>query len=399
MLIKKLLNPRNNSREISPSLVKSILFILFFVVYSVTEMNNLSSRVLEDYYFGLDVPHYTFGIGHVIRHPLTTWLLESYRDFIDDLLHITISPPVTKLLFSFFGAINVVIVYSICTMLFRWHKRVLVTACYGFSLGVWYVASVPESYIISMTLYSLYFWYFIKHCSDLRLTKVLVSLGILTLALLNDISSVYLLLLPFTYYNRKIITNKKIRSYFLLHVFFILACCMVVRLNEWHLVEFYSNMRNDFSVPSFIKDDFIEPLLNLIFFSIGAPSHEVSYAPRMLPHAPVYFQPSVWGYMDHTVTAIFFVFYSGLITIALSRIQLIKHNKFIIPFMVFIAARYLSIINVNPGEAFVFLTLSTLPFLLILFCLFDAAQFRYRGAFELIFILSMIASNLRFFIY
>jgi len=390
--------PRKNI--IIPSfLVKSILFILFFAVYSVTEMNNLSSRVLEDYAFGADVPHYTFGIGHGFRHPITAKLMEFYRGFISILLPITITPFVMKLLFSFFGAINVMIVHSICSMFFSRYRSVLVAVCYGFSLSVWYFSSVPESYVFSATLYSLYFWYFIKHCSDLRLIKVLILLGLLTLALLNDISSVYLLLLPFVYYNKKIITDKKIRSYFLLHVFFIFACCVVIKINEWPVVEFYSNMRNDFSVTSFIKDDFIEPLLNLLFFSIGAPSHEVTYAPRMLPYYPGYFQPSVWGYMSQIVTAIFFVFYSGLMIIALTRVQLIKHNKFIIPFIIFLFARYLSIIFLNPGEAFLFTMLSTLPLLLVLFCLFDSAQFRYKGAFELILILSMTASNLMFFIY
>jgi len=399
MIIKRILNSRINLVAISHLHVKGIFFILFLAVYFVTEINNLSSRNLNDYPFGGDIPHYTFDIGHIFRHPLTTWLIKSYRGLIEGMFHVTASIPAMKFLFSFFGAINIVIVYSICTMFFNRYRSVLYTACYGFSLSVWYFSSVPESYVISATLYSLYIWYFIKHSSDLRLTQVLISLGILTLALLNDISSVFLLLLPLTYYNKKIITDKKIRRFFLLHVFFFLASWFVIKFQQWPLVEFYSNMRNDFSVKSFMINDFMEPLLNVTFFSIGAPSHEVSYAPRMLPHYPGYFVPSLWGYMNHIVTAIFFVFYSGFIMIALSRIHLIKHNKFIIPFIIFIIARYVSIIFVNPGEAFLFTILSTLPLLLVLFFLFDMTNFKYKGIFEFILTFSIAASNLRFFIY
>ena len=84
--------------------------------------------------------------------------------------------------------------------------------------------------------------------------------------------------------------------------------------------------------------------------------------------------------------------------IAFSRVQMIKHNKFIIPFITFIAVRYLSIVWFNPDEAFLFTALSTLPLLLTLFCLFDTARFRFKGAFELVLFLSMFASNLRFLI-
>jgi len=398
MIIKKLLIYSNNLSTILRPHVEIILFILFLLVYLVTEMNNISSRNLSDYPFGADVPNYTFGIGNLWHHPLTGWLITSYRYFINNLLHIAYSTTVAKFLFSFFGAINVMIVYRIFLMFFNRYKSFLFTVCYGFSLSVWYFSSVPESYVISATLYSLYFWYFIKHCSDLRLMKVLILLGILAFAICNDISSVFLLFLPLIYFNKEIITNKRIRSYFLLHVFFLVALCIMFKFLGWDVVKFFLIQREGYGPSSYVLSDFIEPFLNVIFFSVGAPSHETSYAPRLLSFNSAFFKPTLLGYMDHIVTAIFFIFYGSLMIIALSRVQLIKHNKFIIPFIVFIAARYLSIVFFNPGEAFLFTTLSTLPLLLILFCLFDTAHFRYKGAFELVLFLSMFASNLRFLI-
>jgi len=221
MIIKKLLNYSNNPSTILRPNVKIILFLSFLVVYFVTEINNLSSKNLFDYPFGSDVPNYMFGTGNGWHHPLTVRLIVFYRYLINDLLHIANSTIVAKFPYAFCGAINIVIVHSIFSNFFNRYKSVLFTVCYGFSLSVWYFSSVPESYGISATLYSLYFWYFIKHCSDLRFTKVLILLVILTFAIWNDISSVFLLFLPLMYFNKEIITDKKIRNYFLLHVFFL----------------------------------------------------------------------------------------------------------------------------------------------------------------------------------
>lgn len=418
MITKKLLNFCNNPTAISRLFVKMILFMSFLVVYFVTEMNALSSQNIVDYPlgfgadvqrytfgggwkypFGADVPAYIFGNGTGRHHPLMTRLIASYRYLIGDLLHIASSTTVAKFPYSFSGAINIVIVHSVFSMFFNRYKSLLFTVCYGFSLSVWYFSSVPESYGISVTLYSLYFWYFIKHCSDLRLSKVLILLGILTFAIWNDISSVFLLFLPLMYFNKKIINDKKIRNYFFLHVFFLVVCgILMYEFGEWHVIEFFLKAREGYTPSIYVLGDFIEPLLNVTFFSIGAPSHELSYMPRLPAYNPAHFQPSLLGYLNHIVTAVFFVFYSILIIIAVSRIQLIEHNKFIIPFITFVVVRYLSIVFFNPGEAFLFTALSTLPLLLTLFCLFDTVRFRYKGVFELVLFFSMFASNLRFLI-
>lgn len=373
-------------------------FAFFSIVYFLTYLNSLSSTNLTAYPFGSDVPLYLYERGNP-EHPLVIALLSIWR-WLLGLTNMPTAPAYIKAPFALAGALNVTVaIAAFATIFDRW-RVLLFGACYGCSLSVWYFGSVPESYGVSTLLYSIYLLIFLQSAKHgITTWHATLMAGTLLLALLNDASAVLLTLVPLVYYGGRAWSDRSIRTAATVQIGACLLFLVLVTAFTGFVQRYVSLFSNyaaatlGTSAPGVgNRVELLDALLNFFFFSIGAPSAEVTHASALFPSYVGFFEPSLLTYLRHPVTLLFLVFYGALLTFV--RVQ--HTTRLMLAFLCLIGVRLALILVFNPGEAFLYTPVTTLPLLLVLFSYLESSRMRHKTAFVALLLLCTAGANFRF---
>ena len=388
----------DNTKTISIAL----LFSFFFVTYFFTGLHNQSSLSLEDYPFGADSPFYFFNGGIdkqlLLRH-VTTVLLSSWLNDIFNNI---------KVFYAVTGALGVVISYGIFSQFFNSRLSILCSCIYGFSLSIWFFSSFPESYIVTTIFINLYIYIFLKIKNEVTFLKLLLLSLVLILSVINDITSLMILLLPAVYYNKRLFREKQILQKMIIHCFIVITISLAIlsvisyKYHNMSPFKYYSIYSRIFNAQQYTWRDITEPLFNSLIFNIAAPEKVVSFHTKAFPLYIGFFKPSLLSYLTYFPSLLLFLMYVFLVLS--SAIRIIKFRKeldfFQIALLIYIASRVIAFSRfINPGEAFLYSSVLVLPILFILFVNFQKIFPKYVDHFLTLFLFLLIATNLRFFIF
>lgn len=389
----------DNTKTISIAL----LFSFFFVTYFFTGLHNLSSHSFEDYLFGADTPNFFLdhepGGGLLLRH-VTTVLLSSWlKDIINNI----------KVLYAVTGALGVVISYGIFSQFFNSRLSILCACIYGFSLSIWFFSSFPESYIVTTIFINLYIYIFLKIRNEVTYLKLFLLSLVLILAVINDFTSLMILLLPAVYFKKRLFYEKQILQKIIIHSFIVITISLVILsiisykyFNMSPFTYYFSTYGRFLNTQYYTWRDISEPLFNSLIFNIAAPEKVVSFHTKAFPWYLGFFKPSLLSYLNYFPSLLFFLMYVFLVLS--SAIRIIKFRKepdlfqFALLFYIVFRVIVFSCI-INPGEAFLYSSILVLPILFILIVNFQKIFPEYVDHFLTLFLFLLIATNLRFFIF
>ncbi len=384
-----------------------IVGVFFFVLYFFSLTNEVGSLVLKDYPFGADVPLYIRAIlsdhftGITARHPITVGIITGIK-LIIKMIPLNINKiAILKLFFAFIGSLNIVIVYKLFSKIGKQRIiNILMVMAYGFSFSVWYFASVPESYIVSTLLYSCYLLLFISYKDKLDWQKTGILSALLIVCSLNEIISLFLLVIPLVYYGQKLFLNKDLRNKMLVHILsvtlisFFVINAVIYGLEECSIFEYYIKFSQEYNKIKYSFYELKEPLLNMFFFNIGIPAKSVFYATKKFPDYIGFFIPSLVEYFKHIFSALFLILWIGL----LGRIKIVRNNSLMLSLLVLIILKFIFIASFNPGEAILYSSDSNLPLFCVILLSQQSSQKKYFSYYIFVFLLFIVLNNVRFFI-
>ena len=377
-----------------------LLFSFFFVTYFFTGLHSQSSHSFDDYPFGADCPFYLFSFdsdkGLLMRHVTTVLLTSWLKDIFNNI----------KIFYAVVGALGVVISYGIFSQFFNSRLSILCACIYGFSLSIWFFSSFPESYIVTTIFINLYIYIFLKIKNEVTFLNVFLLSLVLILAVINDFTSLMILLLPAVYFNKRLFLEKQILQKMVIHSFIVitisLAILSIISYKYYNVSPFtyYSWIYN--YPQKYIWRDITEPLFNSLIFNIAAPEKVISFHTQAMPWYKGFFKPSLLSYLTYFPSLLLFLMYVFLVLS--SAIRIIKFRKeldfFQFALLIYITARVIVFSKfINPGEAFLYSSVLVLPILFILFVNFQKIFPKYVDHFLTLFLFLLIATNLRFFIF
>ena len=388
----------DNTKTISIAL----LFSFFFVTYFFTGLHNQSSLRLEDYPFGADCPFYFFKGGVdkqlLLRH-VTTVLLSSWlNDIINNI----------KVFYAATGALGVLISYGIFSKFFNSRLSILCACIYGFSLSIWFFSSFPESYIVTTIFINLYIYIFLKIKNEVTFLKLFLLSMVLILAVINDFTSLMILLLPAVYFNKRLIIEKLILQKMIIHFFVVITISFAIlnvfsyKYHNISVFKYYSIYSGVLNAKQYTWRDIGEPLFNSLIFNIAAPETMVSFQTKAFPLYTGFFKPSLLSYLNYFPSLLILLMYVFLVlSSAIRTIKLRKEPDLIqLALLIFIAGRIIFVSKfLNPGEAFLYSSYLVFPILFILFVNFQQIYPKYIDRFLTLFLFLLILTNLRFFIF
>lgn len=381
---------------VRPVVWAPVFLVLFGLLYLVSSWSLVSSGNFDDYAFGADSPRYVNGTGNSAFHPLTAKLLQVYRALLD-LVSVDATPAVVKVPFAIAGALNVCVATVGFQTLFDRRRSLVYGATYGCTLVVWFFASIPESYVVTSLLYSVYlvaFFRGVRHGVTVRVGGVMVVA--LALAVLNDISALMLPVVPLTYYATRAWTESSLRKMAYAHVgaavVAVGALALFVDSYGAHttMVARLSPLASGSDVG--LLRSVAQTLRNYLFFAIGAPTSTVTHAVPVYPGYVGFFEPSVTSYLHHPVSVAFLATYVVLI----SFVRVTRLTRLVLSLATLLVVRLVAIALFNPGESILYVSPVMLALLVCLFSFLEASESRFRTPVAATFAVVVAATNLRF---
>lgn len=388
----------NNPKTIAIAL----LFGLFLALYFFTGLHSQSSMSLDDYPFGADTPLYlakpitdkSLLMRHVTTVTLSNWLYSL--------------PYGTKLLYSIIGALGVLVAYGVFSSFFGFGLSMLGACIYGLSLGIWFFSSFPESYIVTSFFISAYILVFLKIKDDMSLKKLCLLSGVLTLAVINDITSLMLLLVPAVYFAGVIFRDRRITRKLIVHALIVMTVSYGIlatisyKYQNMSPFGYFSTLYTTYGNKDqqYTWRDMNEPLLNSLFFTIAAPEETVTFHTKRYPLYQGFFNPSLTPYLSFMPSLLLLAMYLFLLFASARRIYSRPREigLFQLALWIFIVLRVIVFSGfVNPGEAFLYSSILVLPILVVLFVNFQALFPKYAEPFLAVFLILLLATNIRYF--
>jgi len=377
-----------------------LLFLFCLTIYYFTGLNSQSSPSLEDYPFGADTPFYSFNLATddnlLMRHTTTVLLGNWFNDIAGN----------AKAFYAVCGALAVVLSYGVFSLFFNTRLSFICSGIYGFSLSIWFFSSFPECYIVTTVFVNLYIYAFLRTRNGAAFPQVSLSL-ILILSVANDITSLMLLLLPVVYFNKRLLFERQLLQTLALHAFAMCAISFAIlsyvsyKYHHGSVFEYYREFAGKYTAQQYTWRDIPEPLYNSLIFDVAAPDKVISFHTKLFPWYKGFFKPSLVPYLKYLPSLLLFVMYVFLGLCAVLRI--VRYPKelgaFQITLLTIVALRIVVFsCFVNPGEAFLYSSVLVFPLLFVLFASFQKTFPDHVDHFLAVFLVLLIATNLRFFI-
>lgn len=184
-------------------------------LYFVSDLSILGDNAYDHYPFGSDVPAYSHAEGMPDIHLLKTVQLRVYRAVLG-VFGIAETPVWAKLPDMILGLATLIMAmaaFSIANAKLS-VRNILYGTCVGLSLIVWFFASVPESYALTTALYTAYMLGLVAATRFGLSTPLIAAIGVVFfLCLYNDVSILFLTLVPAFMYGLRLATEKMPRFF------------------------------------------------------------------------------------------------------------------------------------------------------------------------------------------
>lgn len=377
--------------------------VLMGALYFVSDLSILGDDAYDRYPFGSDVPAYSHNEGMPDIHLLKTVQLRVYRAVLDA-LGIAETPVWAKLPEMLLGLATLIMAmaaFSIANAKLS-VRNIIYGACVGLALIVWYFASVPESYALTTALYTAYMLGLVVATRfGLSVPLIAAMSVVFFLCLYNDVSILFLTLVPAFMYGLRLATEKLPRLFVLAHVAgagLYLADNIINRDSITRYLGFfleYSPLDAQNHADNRTYDlDVVGSVMHFFFYSLAAPRDELTYAPwTSYPDYYGFFDPSPLNYFSGVVPALFLILYLGLF--AFVRLSLV--TRLVAGFAAFVGLRFALVMAFNPVEAILYASVAILPILFVLFHFLEKSNFRWKTAYAGAFALVLLAANTHFF--
>jgi hypothetical protein len=380
----------------------ALLALVFLALYFFSSLGRVGPHDFALYPFGADVPYYLEAFdtpGHVkasalLKHVTTVHLIFFWRW----LLHSNGGVTAIKLLFAIIGGANIAAAYGIARRFAAPARAMTWAACYGVTGAVWYFASVPESYIVTTLLTTLYLFFAMRWTGSRRWPDLLAMTVVLAAGTLNEIIFPLTAVIPAAMLAGAAMKNGRVDSHggkslalFFAHGLVAGAVCLLtlapiaagVAAKHRHaekmsfgagvqsLLQFY---RDDHDLERSIYEKsgqqqitlrhLYGSVLNLTLFPVCFPDRHAQTADPLFPGYRGYFRPGLSAFKKNPAGLA-----AALILIALAVPSLPKilreHTALAAGLLAWLAARFLLFATYNPVETILYAAPAVLPLLLL----------------------------------
>lgn len=309
-----------------------------------------------------------------------------------------------KLVFpiAFLGLLNILTAFFIFKSLLKNSISALVFAvAYGLFFGIWFYASFPETYILTITFINLFLLITIRNPDKIHQANCLIALAIINAtAVLVSFHLMSLAVIPLFclfFWERKSFLPKTILYLLITMAIVIISYQIAGTINkEFSFIQImkylkdYQSTWGSHSFAHFINiEAVLNTVLNFFFYSIG-----IIYVPpwdtSKLSFAGTYFNT-----ISGTVFIFSYLFFIVVCLRGLRKTGFVKERRFQI-LLLWICVNILYFIYFNPQEAFLYGAFIHLPWLVILGYGYKQSSFRYKKLVLGLFILALFLNNLHY---